>query len=417
MSDKNEYMLIGADQSMFTQKVRAYLRNNSIPFKDVLSNVKIFKTVILPNAPYPLIPDLLIVDKETKKYSLIQDSKSIIDFLESTHGLPHVAGTKRAFADMLLEMILDDFFFLHVMNWRWDRPSQQKYLEYTFGDNSQPYEIAKKNGARVLNLIGGRTPSLGLTRRTAEAFNDQLDTFLELLTQHLETYQFILGSQLSRADYSIHGHFSAGLFRDPAPYEWAASNYPVVLSYVRRVSGTAVSWGSKDVVQLEATEDTIVTCEDTMGKCRGDKELETSDMIPETTTRMTALLLRDYLSILAPTVNMTIEFLNNQAGKDEVIIPRGFKADQMYEFTLHTKDGKEIKEKRIVTAHCVWMLQRILDATYRPEQRGEVDKWLAEVGYMNEWKNIVAAWEASGWRIDMTRKGTVASRKSSLSRL
>ncbi|KAF3922764.1 hypothetical protein ABW21_db0209211 [Orbilia brochopaga] len=417
MDEKHEYLLIGADQSMFTQKVRAYLRNNSIAFKDVLPNVKLFKTVILPNAPYALIPDLVISDKETKKYSLIQDSKSIIEYLENKHGLPRVVGTKRAFAEMLLEMMLDDFFSLHIMNWRWARPSQQQYLEYTFGDKSQPYEVTKKDGARVLNLIGGRTPSLGITPKTNEAFNDQLRALLDLLTQHLERYQFFLGSEPSKADYSIYGQFSAGLFRDPEPYRWAANDYPLVQSYVQRMSGTAVSWGGNNVVQIETTKDTITTCEPTTGVCRGDKELEKTDSIPETATKMTALLLRDYLSLLEPTVISTLAFLENQ-DTDEVVIPRGFKPDQStYKFTVHGKDGEAVTEERIVTTHSVWMLQRILDTTYLPEQRAEVDKWLLEVGYLREWKNIVAAWENSKWRVDLTSKGTVATKKSNLSKL
>ncbi|KAK6529465.1 hypothetical protein TWF281_008638 [Arthrobotrys megalospora] len=412
MADGNhsQYLLVGADQSMFTQKVRAYMRNNSIPFQDIASDVKVFKTIVLPHVPYPLIPDLMIVDKDTKRFRVIQDSKSIIQYIQQTHGLATVKGRKRAFADLLLEMVLDDFFFLHVVNWRWGYPSQQKYLEYTFGDGSQPYEVATKIGAKVLGMIGGRTPTLGLTEKTGAAFRDQLTAFMELLTNHLDTYQFLLGNELTTADYSLYGHLAAGLLRDPAPYEWLACNYPVVQAYAQRVGGTAIRWGSKDLVTVQVDGDKLISCEPTMGKNNGGKDVEKTDEIPNTTTKLATLLLRDYLTVLVPTVKAILEFLRKE-GKDEVVIPRGLKPEYSIEFTIHGKGETPLREKRVVVTHCVWMLQRILDSVYRAEQRSEADKWLSEVGCLKEWKEAVAIWEESGWRVEMTKKGTLAKRK------
>ncbi|KAK6510604.1 hypothetical protein TWF506_009707 [Arthrobotrys conoides] len=417
MTDANsQYFVIGADQSMFTQKVRAYLRNNSIPFQDVASDVKLFKTVVMPNAPYPLIPNLMVVDKDTKKIRIIQDSKIIIQYVRQTHGLATTKGTKRVFADMLLEMVLDDFFFVHVVNWRWGHPSQDKYLEYTFGDGSQQYEASRKIGAKVLNIIKGPTARLGLTEKTTATFHDQLASFLELLTVHLDTYQFLLGNELTIADYSLYGHLTAGLLRDPAPYEWLASNYPVVQAYAQRVGGTSIRWGSKDLVTVQVEGDKLVSCEETMGKNHGGREVEKYDEIPETTTKLAALLLRDYVTILVPTVKLTLEFLGKE-GKDEVLVPRALKSEYSVEFTIHGKNEEHLKEKKMVSTHCVWMLQRILDSAYRTEQRAEVDRWLSEVGCLKEWKEAVVAWEESGWRIDMTKKGTLARKKIDSSKL
>ncbi|KAK6335054.1 hypothetical protein TWF718_010496 [Orbilia javanica] len=418
MADKNnsQYFVIGADQSMFTQKVRAYLRNNSIPFQDVASDVKIFRGLIVPNTPYPLIPDLMVVDKNTKNYQIIQDSKSIIQHIQQTHGLATVKGTKRAFVDMILEMVLDDFVFLHVVNWRWAHPSQQKYLEYTFGDGSLPSEASMKIGAKLSNLIKGPTPRLGLTEKTATAFRDQLTEFLELLTAHLDTYQFLLGNELTAADYSLYGHFAAGLLRDPAPYEWLTSNYPVVHAYAQRVGGTSIRWGSQNLVTLQVEGGKLVSCENTMGKNHGGREVEKYDEIPETTTSFAALLLKDYVTILVPTIKATLEFLRN-SGSDEVLIPRTLKPEYSIEFTIHDKNGAPLKEKKVASTHCVWMLQRILDSTYKTEQRSEVDKWLNEAECLKEWKGAVMMWEGSGWRVDMTKKGTLAKREIVSSKL
>ncbi|KAK6354012.1 hypothetical protein TWF730_008432 [Orbilia blumenaviensis] len=411
MADANnhQYLVIGADQSMFTQKVRAYMRNNSIPFQDVASDLRAFKTIVLPNAPYPLIPNLMIVDKTTKKYRLIQDSKSIVQYIQQTHGLASVKGTKRAFADMFLEMVLDDFLFLHVVNWRWGHPSQQQYLEYTFGDDSKKYEASKAIGAKVLAMVGGRMPALGLTEKTGKAFRDQLTTLLELLTIHLDTYQFLLGNELTIADYSLYGHLAAGLLRDPAPYEWLASNFPVVHAYAQRVGGTAIRWGSRDLVAVQVEGDKLISCESTMGKNNGGRDVEGNDEIPTGTTKFAALLWGDYITILLPTVKATIEFLAKES-TDEVLIPRVLKSEYSVEFIIHEKEGNPVREKKVVSTHCVWMLQRIIDSVYRAEQRAEVDKWLSEVGCLREWKEAVARWEESGWKVDMDKKGTLAKR-------
>ncbi|KAF3188844.1 hypothetical protein TWF225_003223 [Orbilia oligospora] len=412
MADTNnsQYFVIGADQSMFTQKVRAYMRNNSIPFQDVASDIKLLKTLVMPNAPYPLIPNLMVVDKDTKKLRIIQDSKIIMQYVQQTHGLGTVKGTKRVFADMLLEMVLDDFLFVHVVNWRWGHPSQDKYLEYTFGDGSLQYEASKKFGKKILAVIKGPIARLGLTEKTTTAFRDQLTAFFELLTVHLETYQFLLGNELTAADYSLYGHLAAGLLRDPAPYEWLASNYPVVQAYAQRVGGTSIRWGSKDLVTVRVEGDKLISCEKTIGKNHGGRNVEKHDEVPETTTKFSALLLRDYLTILVPTVKATLEFLGKD-GKDEVLIPRALKPEYSVEFTIHGKDDAPFSERRMVSTHCVWMLQRILDSAYRREQRAEVDKWLSEFGCLGEWKETVAMWEGSGWRVDMTKKGTLAKRK------
>ncbi|KAK6541899.1 hypothetical protein TWF694_007676 [Orbilia ellipsospora] len=418
-SDQDQYLLIGVDQSMFTQKVRAYLRHHSIPFKDIPSVAKIFKTVVLPNTPYPLIPDLMIISP-SKKYTVIQDSKVIMDYIQQKHNLPVTAGKKRFFAASFLEMIFDDYLFLHIINWRWGRPSQQKYLEYTFGDGSLPFEAARKIGARVLGIVGGNTASMGLTEKTAPVFHKQLITFLTMLTEHLDRYQFILGDELTKADYSLYGHLSAGLLRDPAPYEWLVSEFPVVHGYTQRVAGGSVRWGSRDVVEVEVDVEkmVLVSSRSTMGMRRSggeDEGLEKQDKVPEISTRIARFLARDYVGILGKSVEATLEFLDGKTG--EVVVPRGLKGVNM-EFTVHgEEDGDGVTESRTVTTHCVYMLQRILDNGYRGEDRGEVDSWLKEVGVLEEWKKVVGTWEGSGWRMDLTREGTVATRKVDSARL
>ncbi|KAF3920921.1 hypothetical protein AA313_de0204145 [Arthrobotrys entomopaga] len=423
--DRDEYFLIGADQSMFTQKVRAYLRHHSIPFKDIpASSPKIFKTLVLPNTPYPLIPNIMIVSPSSKKYTILQDSKLIMDYIRQKHNLPVTATTakKRIFAESLLEMVFDDYLLLHVINWRWNhrRSSQRKYLEYTFGDGSLTLDSARTMGAKVLKIVDN-TSSLGLTERTAPVFDKQLTAFLTLLTDHLDRYQFILGDELTRADYSLYGHLSAALLRDPVPYEWIVGEFPAVHAYTQRVSGGSVRWGSRDTVEVEVDVENkiLVSSRSTMGVGRGGYEVkEEEDKVPEGTTRMVKLLVRDYIGILGKSVEATVGFLEGKVG--EVVVPRGLKEVNI-EFTLHGSekggDDEGVTERRMVTTHCVYMLQRILDAGYRGEDRREVDGWLKEVGVLEEWRGVVGMWEGSGWRMDLTRKGTVATRKVDSARL
>lgn len=257
--------------------------------------------------------------------------------------------------------------------------------------------------------------SQGFNPETNIVLNENLRSILDTINQQLTQTQFLLGNQPTRADFCLFGMLHSGLMRDPVPYEWIVRDYPMIHGYILRIGGTSIQYGSKNTVQIEVDGNRLVSCTTTLGK--GGNELEKSDKIPEFVTKVSGLLLRDYVGVLSQSLDATVAYLNKEAsGKDgDIVIPRGLKVQ--IDLELRGKDGTLAKAKRGVNTHCAWMLQRILDSTYTLEQRSEVDKWLSEVGYLSEWKRIVEIWEGSGWTAVMTEKGIVGRKRAANAKL
>jgi hypothetical protein len=47
----HEYTLYGAPMSLYTGKARAYLIFKNLPYKEVFSSLKVYKSIIAPNMP------------------------------------------------------------------------------------------------------------------------------------------------------------------------------------------------------------------------------------------------------------------------------------------------------------------------------------------------------------------------------
>ena len=75
-----EYLLYGAQLSLYTGKARAYMRYKGLDWEEQLATPDIYKNVILPEVGAPIIPVLA-----TRQGEIIQDTTEIIDFLEARH--------------------------------------------------------------------------------------------------------------------------------------------------------------------------------------------------------------------------------------------------------------------------------------------------------------------------------------------
>jgi glutathione S-transferase len=77
VADKDTYTLYGTEFSLYTGKARAYLRYKGIPYKEVLSTMRVYERILVPNTGVRMIPVL-----ETPEGMFVQDTTEIIDFLE-----------------------------------------------------------------------------------------------------------------------------------------------------------------------------------------------------------------------------------------------------------------------------------------------------------------------------------------------
>jgi hypothetical protein len=54
----NKYTLYGAQLSLYTGKLRSYLRYKQIPYEEVFSSRKVYKDIIIPKTGVQFIPVL-----------------------------------------------------------------------------------------------------------------------------------------------------------------------------------------------------------------------------------------------------------------------------------------------------------------------------------------------------------------------
>lgn len=135
MSASNKpYTIVGTEVSLFTGKLRAYLRHKNIPFQQMLSTNHVYKRLILPKTGVSMIPVIVFPDEK----SVMQDTKCIIDALERIHPEPPLRPSvceqsKQRFLSDFMELWADEWAIMIAMHYRWSFPEQRNYMLYEFG--------------------------------------------------------------------------------------------------------------------------------------------------------------------------------------------------------------------------------------------------------------------------------------------
>jgi hypothetical protein len=162
------YVLIGSQHSLYTGKLRAYLRYKGIPFEEIAASQELYKSVILPRTGVAFIPVLVgplrSADNPSSSNSsssssstgagqdttpdaaansvkqaaadVLQDSHAIILQLEQDCPAHPVVPTtpQQRMAAMLLELYGDEHLLLPAMHYRWSYPQHATYMHHQFGE-------------------------------------------------------------------------------------------------------------------------------------------------------------------------------------------------------------------------------------------------------------------------------------------
>jgi hypothetical protein len=163
------YVLIGSQHSLYTGKLRAYLRYKGIPFEELAASQELYKSVILPRTRVAFIPVLVCplgsadspsssnrssnssgstgFDQDATpaaaassvqktEADVLQDSHAIILQLEQVFPAHPVVPTapQQRMAAMLLELYGDEHLLLPAMHYRWSFPEHATYMHHQFGE-------------------------------------------------------------------------------------------------------------------------------------------------------------------------------------------------------------------------------------------------------------------------------------------
>ena len=351
-----DYILYGADHSLYTGKARAYMRYKGLNWREETATREVYKSIILPRIGAPIVPVL-----ETAAGDYVQDTTDIIDFLEAAHPAASVYPDTpvQKLVALMLELYGDEWLVIPAMHYRWSVLEQQREFIFSeFGRMSLPDASPQEQieaGEKTSRMFSGSVPVLGITAATIPAIEA---VYLELLGQldaHFAQYDFLLGSRPSIGDFGLMGPLYAHLGRDPVPRALMQERAPNVFAWVERMNAPVPLSG----------------------------EFLADDEIPPTLLPVLQTMCRDQLPDVLDVIHHNAQWLEKNPGQN---IPRVL---GMHPFTTGSATGE-----RYIHSYAQWMFQRPY-AHYHSlaaEERADADALLTAVGGYDALNTDIEHW-------------------------
>jgi glutathione S-transferase len=230
------HQLIGAEVSLYTGKVRAYLRFKGIAFDELPATRDVYANVIVPRTGVRFIP-VLISDDDVA----VQDSTAIIDFLEAREPRASVypLGPVQRLVALLLEVYGDEWLVIPAMHYRWSFAENRAFAIREFGALSAPDATPEQQvaiGEKLSVPFASALPPLGITAATAGAIERSYLALLSELDAHFARYPYLLGGRPSIGDFGLIGPLYAHLYRDPYSGRLMREHAPRVAEWVERMN-------------------------------------------------------------------------------------------------------------------------------------------------------------------------------------
>tara|TARA_R110000868_G_scaffold11201_3_gene54960 strand:+ start:1777 stop:2889 length:1113 start_codon:yes stop_codon:yes gene_type:complete len=345
------YTLIGTAVSLYTGKVRGYLRWKNVPFREQLSTVEVYKSTILPRVGWPVVP-VLIHEDGSEHGIAVQDTTEIIDYVEAREPGPSVYpdGPVQKLAALILELFGDEWLVIPAMHYRW--AYNRDFAQAEFGATSFPDLPPDEQIAAVqksVDFFSGTVPVLGINPDSVAAVEASFEAFLAAFEAHLEQHDFLFGTRPSIGDYGFLGPLYAHLLRDPASGEIMERLAPRVADWARRA---------------HAPQHALT------GAFLGN------DALPATLMPLLEMFAAQQLPVLFDTAEALAQW--SDATPDVAELPRifGFNKARI------GHGDKSVVTDRAIFPYPLWMLQRVTDhlASLDGESRSKADEMLRSIG-------------------------------------
>lgn len=214
-----KYLVIGAEESPYSVKVRSYFRYKNIPHTWTTRAES--GNIFAQRAKLPLIP-LVVTPEDTG----IQDSTPIIDQLEELFPEPSIHPTDPVsrFVSILLEEFGDEWGNKWMFHLRWAREIDQigcaRRIARMVNPNADEAQIEQASKSIQERMVG-RVWFVGSNPTTAPLIEQSFRDSLLLLDNHLESRRYLFGDRPAYADFALWGQiYNAN--RDHTPSQWIA---------------------------------------------------------------------------------------------------------------------------------------------------------------------------------------------------
>ena len=332
--------LYGAPASLYTAKVRAFLRAQGVAFVERFPSHPRYREVVKPAVESHRIPAVEFADG-----LILQDSAVILDELERRYPDPQAArmGPRQALATHLLEVVGDRGLAKPAMHYRWNfLDVNEGFVVGEFGRSLRfpaPAEDVERLGQRVASRMSSYLPMLGIEPRTTPVIEQVYGETLALLNAHLSEHPYLLGGAPTRGDYAMMGPLYGHLARDPYPLHLMQRTAPLVFRWTERINGAEA-----ETPEFPDRE----------------RELPTGDAVPPTLTAFLRHVFRGYaeeLTLSADRFNAWAA-ANPDTPAGAWVSPEGADQPALGQIVVDYH-GVAIEQQSL--AHSLWLLQRALD--------------------------------------------------------
>lgn len=318
----SKHQLIGTQVSLYTGKVRAYLRYKKIPHVELLSRAEVYRDIIIPRTGVRFIPVLISDDDQA-----IQDTSDIIDYLEQRYPEPAIYPytAVQGLVALLLEVYGDEWLVNPAMHYRWNVEENRQFAIREFGRTSAPDLPPKQQqalGEKLSRPFAGALPRLGITEHSAPAIEQSYLALLADLDCHFQAHPYLLGARPSIGDYGLIGPLYAHLYRDPYSGRLMKDKAPHVARWVERMHSPDGAVG----------------------------DFLADDEIPATLLPILARMFSEQVPVILNTIDQLDRWAQQNEGPE---IPRAI-GSHIYEIA-------GVKEERLIFPFNQWMWQRPYD--------------------------------------------------------
>ncbi len=230
-------IVYSAPHSLFSGKLRSYLRKTGQAFVERLPSHPDFGARIAPKIGRVVIPVV-----ETPGGDILQDTTEIIDWFEARDGKIGAVPTTPLMRVLshILEMWGDEGLLRPAMYYRWKFDAiNQPFLTLAFGRMILP-QGAPAECASIAPAVMGRMqaylPALGISDATAAAIEADWRAVLAALDAHFLRHPHVLGGRPSIADFGLMGPAYAHLGRDPVPLALMKAEGERVCRWIERMN-------------------------------------------------------------------------------------------------------------------------------------------------------------------------------------
>ncbi len=289
------YILYGMPLSLYTGKVRSYLRKQGIPFEERAAGSTYFREKIAGKLGRWIIPVV-----ETPDGTLLQDGADIIDYFEAQGGRRYPAvptdPLMRAVAH-LFELYGGEGLLRPAMHYRWNfDDDNMPFIKNEFCVGMSPQEAATMGDQffeAASSRMKGAMGFFGVSKASIPVIEAAYSDFLRLFDAHLEHAPYLLGGVPSIGDYGLIAPLYAHLGRDPNPSSLMKKIAPRVWRWVERMN--AYDQSASDYQDYE-------------------KGFYTPETMPQTLHTLMAFVAEDYLPEIRAHVGFANKWLSAHPG-------------------------------------------------------------------------------------------------------